>query len=32
MDLHSIPKTEDGEVAPWGFGKYQHARLQTSFK
>lgn len=31
MDLHSIPRTKDGEIVPWGFGKYQHARLQTSF-
>eukprot|EP00200_Dunaliella_tertiolecta_P016698 CAMPEP_0202421704 /NCGR_PEP_ID=MMETSP1128-20130828/50477_1 /ASSEMBLY_ACC=CAM_ASM_000463 /TAXON_ID=3047 /ORGANISM="Dunaliella tertiolecta, Strain CCMP1320" /LENGTH=1700 /DNA_ID=CAMNT_0049029737 /DNA_START=44 /DNA_END=5146 /DNA_ORIENTATION=- len=31
MDLHSIPRTKDGEIVPWGFGKYQHARLHTSF-
>lgn len=32
MDLHSIPKTKDGGVVPWGFGKYQHARLQNNYK
>ncbi len=27
-----VPRNPDGSIIPWGFGKYQHARLHRQFK
>jgi hypothetical protein len=32
VDPYSIPRTKDGQVVPWGFGKYQMARQRIQFK
>ena len=31
-DPYSIARTRDGEVLPWGYGKYQHVRQRLQFK
>ncbi len=32
VDPYSIPRTQDGQVVPWGFGKYQQARQRLQLK
>lgn len=32
IDPYSIPRTKDGKVLPWGYGKYQNTRMRLQLR
>lgn len=32
VDPYAIPRSKDGQILPWAFGKYQHARQRMQYR